>query len=132
MEYSYSFSNELQQDWQWPERYGTQPEILKYLNHVAERFDLMRDVQLNTRLKSALFDRDANLWTLTTDDGAVISAPYCIMATGNLSTPQVPKFEGLEDFEGKWYPHRPLAAGGRRFHWLAGRCRRDGLVPACR
>ncbi|MGI9410954.1 MAG: flavin-containing monooxygenase [Hyphomicrobiaceae bacterium] len=103
MEYSYSFSDELQQDWQWPERYGTQPEILRYLNHVAERFDLMRDVQLNTRIRSALFDRDANLWTLTTDDGVVISAPYCIMATGNLSTPQVPKFEGLEDFQGKWY-----------------------------
>ena len=103
LEYSYSFSNELQQDWHWPERYGTQPEILKYLNHVAERFDLMRDVQLNTRIKAAVFDRDENLWTLTTEHGDIISAPYCIMATGNLSTPQVPKFAGLEDFKGKWY-----------------------------
>src|SRR5215472_14266395 len=62
MEYSYSFSDELQQEWQWPERYGTQPEILRYIDHVAERFDLLRDVQLNTRIVAALYDRDANQW----------------------------------------------------------------------
>lgn len=103
LEYSYSFSNELQQDWQWPERYGTQPEILRYVNHVAERFDLMRDVQLETRIVSAVFDRDSKLWTLTSEAGEVITAPYCIMATGNLSTPQMPKFPGLENFKGDWY-----------------------------
>ena len=66
LEYSYSFSNPLQQDWKWPERYGTQPEILKYINHVADRFDLSRDVQLNTRIVSALFDGKAGEWTLKT------------------------------------------------------------------
>ena len=103
MEYSYSFSNELQQDWQWPERYGTQPEILRYVNHVAERFDLMRDAQLNTRITSANFDRDSKFWTLVSEQGETIVAPYCIMATGNLSTPQVPDFPGLEDYKGDWY-----------------------------
>ena len=103
MEYSYSFSDELQQEWKWPERYGTQPEILRYVNHVAERFDLMRDVQLNTRVRSARFDTSTNRWTVTTDRGEVISAPYCVMATGNLSTPRVPDAKGLDRFKGKWY-----------------------------
>jgi cyclohexanone monooxygenase len=103
MEYSYSFSNELQQEWKWPERYGTQAEILRYINHVAERFDLMRDVQLNTRIVSAVFDQTANHWTLTTDKGEAVTAPFCIMASGNLSTPRVPDFKGLERFEGNWY-----------------------------
>src|SRR6187401_948836 len=69
LEYSYSFSDELQQDWKWPERYGNQPEILQYINHVADRFDLRRDVQLNTRIVSALFDQKAGQWTLRTDKG---------------------------------------------------------------
>jgi len=103
LEYSYSFSDELQQEWQWPERYGTQPEILRYINHVADRFDLRRDVQLNTRVTSALFDSQTNLWTLRTDKGDVVRARYCIMAAGNLSTPRVPDFKGLQDFRGKWY-----------------------------
>ena len=103
LEYSYSFSNELQQEWKWPERYGTQPEILKYINHVADRFDLRRDVQLNTRIKSALFDSKANEWTLRTDSGEDVRARYCVMAAGNLSTPRVPDFKGIESFKGKWY-----------------------------
>src|SRR5947208_1012237 len=103
LEYSYSFSDELQQDWKWPERYGNQPEILQYINHVADRFDLRRDVQLNTRIKSAVFDRKANQWTLKTGDGEEICARYCVMAAGNLSTPRVPDFKGLESFQGKWY-----------------------------
>ena len=76
LEYSYSFSNDLQQDWKWPERYGTQPEILRYINHVADRFDLRRDVQLNTRIKSAGFSGKTNLWTVKTDKGETISAPF--------------------------------------------------------
>ncbi len=103
LEYSYSFSNDLQQEWKWPERYGTQGEILKYINHVADRFDLRPLVQLNTRVASAVFDRETNLWTVTTDKGDVVEAPYCIMATGNLSTPRVPDFKGLQNFKGKWY-----------------------------
>ena len=103
MEYSYAFDDDLQQEWVWPERYGTQPEILKYINHVAERFDLLRDVQLNTRIKSAVFNEATTLWTITTDSGERVTAPACIMATGNLSTPRKPDFPGLDDFKGKWY-----------------------------
>ena len=103
LEYSYSFSPELQQEWKWPERYGTQPEILKYLNHVADRFDLRGDIQLNTRVRTATFDPAANEWTVTTDRGDTVIAPFCVMATGNLSTPRVPDFKGLERFEGRWY-----------------------------
>ena len=103
MEYSYSFSNELQQEWKWPERYGTQPEILRYINHVADRFDLRRDIQLNTRVVSAVFDPATDRWTVTTDQGDVVTAQFCVMASGNLSTPRVPDFKGLENFTGKWY-----------------------------
>ncbi|NKB59695.1 MAG: NAD(P)-binding protein [Alphaproteobacteria bacterium] len=103
MEYSYSFDDDLQQEWKWPERYGTQPEILRYINHVAERFDLLRDVQLSTRIKTARFDSKTNLWTITTEQGEAVSAPYCIMATGNLSTPRFPQIEGIDDFEGEKY-----------------------------
>ena len=103
MEYSYSFDDDLQQEWKWPERYGTQPEILRYVNHVAERFDLLKDVQLETRIVSATFDRGSKEWVLKTDADETIVAPFCIMATGNLSTPQVPNFPGVEDFQGKTY-----------------------------
>ena len=101
LEYSYSFDDGLQQDWHWPERYGTQPEILRYIEHVAERFDLRRDVQLNTRITGAHYDRASGLWMLTTDKGEAITARFCIMATGNLSTPRVPDFKGIHDFKGK-------------------------------
>jgi cyclohexanone monooxygenase len=119
LEYSYSFSNDLQQEWKWPERYGTQPEILKYINHVADRFDLRRDVQLNTRITSAVFDRKAGEWTLKTDGGEEIRARYCVMAAGNLSTPRVPDFKGLQAFKGKWYhsglwPHEGVDFSGLR------------------
>ncbi len=103
LEYSYSFSNELQQEWCWPERYGTQAEIQKYLDHVADRFELRRDIQFNTRVRTATFDARANEWTLTTDQGEVNQAPFCIMATGNLSTPSVPAFKGIDRFRGEWY-----------------------------
>lgn len=119
LEYSYSFSDELQQEWKWPERYGTQPEILKYINHVADRFDLRRDVQLDTRIKAATFDSATNEWTLRTDKGEVVRARYCIMAAGNLSTPRVPDFKGIGSFKGKWYhsglwPHEGVDFTGLR------------------
>ncbi|TMJ26246.1 MAG: NAD(P)/FAD-dependent oxidoreductase [Alphaproteobacteria bacterium] len=117
LEYSYSFDEQLQQDWKWPERYGTQPEILKYINHVADRFDLRRDVQLDTRIKSAVFESKANEWVVKTESGEEIRARYCVMAAGNLSTPRVPDFKGLQDFKGKWYhsglwPHEGVDFGG--------------------
>src|SRR5215471_11974916 len=103
MEYSYSFSDELQQEWRWPERYGTQPEILCYLNHVADRFDLRRDIEFNTRVKEAAFDSRANRWTVKTDKGSAATARFCIMATGNLSTPRTPNYPGLDSFKGQWH-----------------------------
>ncbi|HEX2886869.1 NAD(P)/FAD-dependent oxidoreductase [Vineibacter terrae] len=119
LEYSYAFSDELQQEWKWPERYGTQPEILRYINHVADRFDLRRDVQLNTRVTSAVFDDAAGAWTLTTDRGDAVRARFCVMAAGNLSTPRVPDFKGIGDFKGKWYhsglwPHEGVDFSGLR------------------
>jgi len=103
LEYSYSFDDDLQQEWHWPERYATQPQILAYIQHVAERFDLMRDVQLNTRIIEAVFNGDLNRWILKTSNGETISARFSIMATGNLSTPRVPDFKGIDTFKGKWY-----------------------------
>ena len=103
LEYSYSFSDELQQEWKWTEKYATQPEILRYINHVAERFDLKQRVQFETRVVAAEFDNNANLWTVKTDKGEIVSARYCIMATGCLSTASLPKVPGLDRFEGKTY-----------------------------
>jgi len=103
MEYSYSFSDELQQEWHWPERYGTQPEILRYINHAADRFDLRHDIEFNTRVKEASFDSKTSTWTVTTDKGDTATARFCIMATGNLSTPRTPNYPGLESFQGTWY-----------------------------
>ncbi len=119
MEYSYSFSDELQQEWHWPERYGTQPEILRYIEHVADRFDLRRDIEFNTRVKEAVFDGKTNTWTVKTDKGDTATARYCIMATGNLSTPRKPNITGLESFQGKCYhtglwPHEGVDFTGLR------------------
>jgi cyclohexanone monooxygenase len=119
MDYSYSFSDELQQEWKWTERYAAQPEILRYINHVADRFDLRRDIQLETRVTSAIFDEATSLWAVQTDRGDRVSTRFCIMATGCLSSAQVPKLKGLESFEGKWYhtgnwPHEGVDFTGQR------------------
>ena len=119
MEYSYSFSEELQQEWPWPERYGTQAEILRYVEHVVQRFDLMRDIELNTRVVAARFDETTNRWSVTTAKGESVSATYCVMASGNLSTPRIPDFTGLERFRGRWYhtgmwPHAGVDFSGQR------------------
>lgn len=102
MEYSYQFSDELQQEWEWSERYAAQPEILRYLNHVADRFDLRRDVQLETRVASARFDEAADEWRVETDRGSFV-ARYCIMATGCLSSSHTPAIDGMDEFGGKTY-----------------------------
>src|SRR6188508_2881110 len=86
VQYSYSFSPELEQDWEWTERYPTQPEILRYLNHVADRFDLRRDIQLDTRVSAAHYDEDTNRWEVRTSAGERFSARFCIMAVGCLSS----------------------------------------------
>jgi cyclohexanone monooxygenase len=101
LEYSYQFSEELQQEWQWSERYATQAEILRYIEHVADRFDLRRDVQLEARVRSAVFDERARRWAVTLADGSRVFARFCIMATGCLSSANVPDFEGQGEFAGE-------------------------------
>ncbi len=102
VDYSYSFSEELEQEWEWTERYPTGPEIRRYLNHVADRFDLRRDIQLNTRVVGARYDEARGRWEIETAAGARYSARYCVMASGCLSSVNHPDFDGLEDFEGVW------------------------------
>lgn len=103
VEYCYSFSEELQQEWEWTERYAAQPELLRYFNHVADRFDLRPSIALETRVKSAVYDEASNLWEITSDKGDVAYARFCIMATGFLSAPNQPKFTGMDDFSGEQY-----------------------------
>jgi cyclohexanone monooxygenase len=118
-DYCYSFSEELQQEWEWSERYPTQPELERYLNPVVERFGLAEDIQLNTWVVSAIWDEDAAHWTVTTDDGVSMTARFCVMATGCLSAPQDPGIPGLESFEGdllrtaRWPAEAPDLAGKR-------------------
>jgi len=119
MQYSYSFSEELQQEWHWSEKFAAQPEILAYANHVADRFDLRRDMQLNTRVVSADWDDTAGRWMVRTDRGETLDARYCIMATGCLSSARVPDFPGLDDFRGATYhtgqwPHEKVDFTGLR------------------
>jgi cyclohexanone monooxygenase len=119
MTYSYSFSDDLQQDWTWTERYAKQPEILRYVDHVVDRFDLRRDMQFETRVTAAAFDDATNRWAIETDRGERLSAKYCVMATGCLSTPSMPDYKGLESFEGDRYhtgrwPHEEVDFTGQR------------------
>jgi cation diffusion facilitator CzcD-associated flavoprotein CzcO len=102
-EYSYSFSPELDAEWTWSERYASQPELLAYLNHVADRFDLRRDIQVETRVTAARFDEASGRWTITTDRGETIDARYCVMATGCLSVANDIAFEGADSFQGPTY-----------------------------
>lgn len=103
MQYSYQFSEALQQEWEWSEIFASQPEILSYLNHVAERFDLRRDICFKTSVESVAFDTTSGRWTVRTDQGHCISSRFCIMATGCLSTANTPNLKGLNDFSGQWY-----------------------------
>ena len=103
LDYQYSFSDELLREWQWTERYPAQEEILRYANHVAERFDLRRDMQFDTRVAAAEFRDSDNRWTVRANDGADVSARFLVMATGCLSSTNLPRFEGLESFAGDVY-----------------------------
>ncbi|MDP3745732.1 MAG: NAD(P)/FAD-dependent oxidoreductase [Phenylobacterium sp.] len=119
IDYSYSFSEEIQQEWTWSEQFAAQPEILAYANFAADRLDLRRAFQFNTRVESAEFDDARRLWVARTDRGEVIEATYCIMATGPLSIPKEVGFEGAEDFKGEIYyaarwPHAPVSFAGKR------------------
>lgn len=99
--YSYSFDEELQQEWRWSERFPAQPEILRYLSHVADRFDVRRDITFDTRVSAVTWDDRANHWEVTTDDGAVTTARYFVSGGGTLSVPKTPEFPGVETFAGR-------------------------------
>ncbi len=101
--YSYEFSPELEQDWSWTHRYAAQPEILDYANHVADRFDLMKDIRLDTSIEAAHYDEVDGRWVVRTDAGDEVSAQFLIMATGCLSSRNVPDFPGLEHFAGSHF-----------------------------
>lgn len=113
LQYSYQFSEELQQEWKWTKKFSDQAEILKYANHVADRFELRRDIQFNTSIESAIYDEGSKRWTVTTDSGEKLSSTFCIMATGCLSSKNIPEFDGMEKFRGDAYhtgnwPHDPV------------------------
>ena len=117
--YCFSFSKDLLQDWNWSGKYPEQPEILTYLNHVADRFHLRRNIQLNTRVTAATFLEDSNRWQVETDRGDCVTARFLITGIGCISTGNVPGIPGLEAFEGDWYhtgswPHERVDFAGKR------------------
>ena len=119
MQYSYSFSEELQQEWDWSERYAPQPEILRYANHVADRFNLRPDIQFDTRVDAAAFDETSKLWSVTTSDGRTVTAKFVVLATGCLSNARKPDIKGLDRFKGQVYhtghwPHEQVDFTGLR------------------
>ncbi|WP_459546431.1 flavin-containing monooxygenase [Nocardia sp. X0981] len=119
IDYSYSFDEELQQEWTWTERFATQEEILRYLEHVAARHDLRSAYDFLTRVTSAVYDEPAGRWTITTDTGKTVTARYCIMATGVLSATNKPDIPGRDTFAGETYhtgewPHEPVEFAGKR------------------
>jgi cation diffusion facilitator CzcD-associated flavoprotein CzcO len=101
LSYSYSFSPELEQEWEWSEKYPTQPEVLRYLNHVTDRFDLRRHITFSTRVTAAHWDDSAGRWQVETDTGESVSAQFLIMATGCLSASKLPEVPGLERYRGR-------------------------------
>lgn len=101
LEYSYGFSEELQQEWEWSEVFPAQEELERYFNHVADRFDLRRDIRLNTRVAAATFDEGQSRWSVETEHGDRITARFCVMATGPLSMPNVPDVPGRDAFRGR-------------------------------
>ena len=103
MEYSYSFDSALEQEWEWTEKYPPQEELLRYIEHVADRFDLRRDIALQTRVTETVYDEDAERWAVRTDTGDEVSAQFLVMATGCLSAAKVPEIGGLDSFRGPWY-----------------------------
>jgi cyclohexanone monooxygenase len=119
MQYSYSFDEELQQEWHWPEKFSAQPDILAYANHVADRYDLRKDIEFNVEVKKASFDEKVRCWEIETGKGEKITTQYFIMATGCISTVQIPKIPGLEGFKGEVYhtgnwPHKEIDFSSKR------------------
>src|ERR1700709_2455115 len=117
--YSYSFSKELLEEWDWSEHFSAQPETLRYLNHVADKFDLRRDIQFSTRVSAAHYQEDSRSWQVTLQDGSKISTRFLITAVGPLSAPTMPKIDGIDSFKGQSFhtylwPHEKVDFAGRR------------------
>jgi cation diffusion facilitator CzcD-associated flavoprotein CzcO len=118
--YCYSWDRQLLQDWEWNGKYPLQPELLSYLEHVADRHDLRRSITFDTRVTSAVYDEQNACWTVTTDTGESVTTRYLITGIGHLSIARyVPDLPGLADFEGEWYhtgswPHEPVELRGKR------------------
>jgi cation diffusion facilitator CzcD-associated flavoprotein CzcO/acetyl esterase/lipase len=118
-DYAYTFDPALEDEWRWTEKYATQPEILRYLGHVADRYDLRRDITFSTRLESAEWDDGASTWLVRTDRGDAVPCRFLIMATGCLSAPKAPDIDGVGLFRGDVYftsrwPHEPVDFTGKR------------------
>jgi cyclohexanone monooxygenase len=119
LDYCYSFSEALLDEWRWSERFAAQPEILNYVDHVADRFDLRRDIAFDTRVTAARFDEAENLWTVETNRGDKVRCRFLVTAVGSLSLPKAPDFAGLEDFKGRWvqtgaWPRDKVELAGKR------------------
>ena len=119
MEYSFSFDEALQQEWEWSERYASQPEILRYAQHVADRFSLREHIRFGTRIVSLRFDDERTLWTAVADDGATFTSRFVVTAVGCLSTPKPPEVPGIDAFAGPVYytsswPHEGVDLTGLR------------------
>ncbi len=127
LSYSYSFSSDLQQEWSWPETYSAQPDLLRYAESVADRFDLRRDIAFETTVVRAAWDARTARWNIATDRGDAVSARFLVSAAGCLSATNMPDFPGIDSFDGKLVPHVALAQGGGRPRRQACRCGRHGL-----
>ena len=119
IDYSFGFSQEVEQEWTWSEQFAAQPELLRYINFVADRLDLRRHIQFNTRVTCAEWDDARQVWVVKTDRGDVVEATYCIMATGPLSIPKDPEIPGIDRFKGELlragrWPHQPVSYAGKR------------------
>ena len=119
IDYMYSFDPEWSKEWQWSEKYATQPEILRYLHYVADKHDLRRDVQFSTKVEQAIWHADALLWEIRTNHDETVTCRFCVMAAGCLSTPKRPEIEGVERFGGDIYftsrwPHERVDFTGQR------------------
>jgi cation diffusion facilitator CzcD-associated flavoprotein CzcO len=117
--YGYSFSKELLEEWEWSEHFAGQPENLRYCQYVADKFDLRRDIQFESRVEAAAYDDAARSWTITLDSGSRFSTRFLITAIGPLSTPTLPRIKGIDSFKGKSFhtyhwPHEKVDLAGKR------------------
>jgi cyclohexanone monooxygenase len=134
MSYSYSFSPELDQEWEWSERYASQPEILRYIHHVADRFDLRGNVMLRTRVTRAVYDEDRHLWQVSTDTGRALTARFVVLATGCMSVPKDPGIPGADSFAGPVYhtarwPREDVSFAGKRVAVIGTGCSGVQAIP---